>query len=146
MYKYNWMQTLDSQQTSMVEYDFLMWTCFTDPPNGHKVCIMQLNNLYNHTFSIFLFNALKIRRNVQDVIINKMKLLNLERIVSCGISCLLIGIPIHSHEQNIMVKKEDESYNFQYVILVEHGVLKSSVYDMSIFYLLAYFNCNHFYH
>ena len=41
--------------------------------------------------------------------------------VFCGISCLLIGIPIHSHEQNIMVKKEDESYNFQYVILVETG-------------------------
>ena len=88
---------------------------------------MQLNNLYNHTFSIFLFNALKIRRNVQDVIINMMKLLNLERIVSCWISCLLIGIPIHSHEQNIMVKKEDESYNFQYVILVETGCSNKDV-------------------
>ena len=78
-------QIHNTHQTSKeVEYDFLMWICFTDPPNGHKVCIMQLNNLYNHTFSIFLFNALKILRNVQDVIINMMKLLNMERIVSVG--------------------------------------------------------------
>ena len=103
-----------------------MWICFTDPPNGHKVCIMQLNNLYNHTFSIFLFNALKIRRDVPDVIKSWSTTSwtqTLDEILLSKTSCLLIGISIHSHEQNIMVKKEDESYNFQYVILAEQGVL-----------------------
>lgn len=72
----------------------------------------------------FLFNALKICRNVQDVI-QSWSILSFSRNafeMNLGkTSCLLIGISIHSHEQNIMVKKEDESYNFQYVILVETG-------------------------
>ena len=102
-----------------------MWIWFTDPPNGHKVCIMQLNNLLQSHLQYFsLFNALKIRRNVQDVIKSwsiTSWTQKLGEIVLSKTSCLLIGISIHSHEQNIMVKKEDESYNFQYVILVETG-------------------------
>ena len=74
------------------------------------------------TPSVFsLFNALKIWRNSQDVIgiISNFYISNKGPKVNnfSRTDCLLIGIPIHSHEQDIMVKKEDESYNFQYVIL-----------------------------
>ena len=138
MYKYNWMQTLDTQHTEDLHgwiRDFLMWIWFTDPPNGHKVCIMQLNNLLQSHLQYFsLFNALKIRRNLQDVIsiILKFYISKKEHNINdfSRTDCLLIGIPIHSHEQDIMVKKEDESYNFQYVILGNRvvWVILSSLY------------------
>ena len=58
MYKYNWMQILDSQQTSLVEYDFLMWMLYWPSQWAQSVYNTTKQSLQSH-LQYFSFKCTK---------------------------------------------------------------------------------------